>query len=119
MVFKSFGMLFTGKASADDLSGPVGIVDVIGQTYDATIEEGWFTTFMSLSMLVILLSANLGVINLFPLPAIDGGRIVFLIIEAIRGKPISKSKEGLVHFIGMVLLMILMVYILVNDIRKL
>lgn len=119
VVFKSLGMLFTGKVSANDISGPVGIVDIIGQTYDTTINEGWFTTAMSMSMLIIMLSANLGVINLLPFPAIDGGRIVFLIIEAVRGKPISKEKEGIVHFIGMILLIILMVVVLYNDIRKL
>ena len=119
VVFKSLGMLFTGKISTNDISGPVGIVDIIGQTYDSTINDGWFTTTMSMSMLIIMLSANLGVINLLPFPAIDGGRIVFLIIEAVRGKPISKEKEGIVHFIGMILLMILMVLVLYNDIRKL
>lgn len=119
VVFRSLGMMFTGKVTANDIAGPVGIVDIIGQTYDTTITEGFFTTFMSMSMLVIMLSANLGVINLLPFPAIDGGRIVFLIIEAVRGKPISKSKEGIVHFIGMILLFILMALVLYNDLRKL
>lgn len=119
VVVKSLGMLFTGKVSANDISGPVGIVDIIGQTYDTTKTEGFFTTSMSMAMLIIMLSANLGVLNLIPFPALDGGRIVFLIIEAVRGKPISKSKEGIVHFIGMILLMILMVLVLMNDIRKL
>ena len=119
IVVKSLGMLFTGQVSTNDISGPVGIVNIIGQTYESTITDGWFVTFISLSILVIMLSSNLGVINLLPIPAVDGGRIIFLIIEAIRGKPISKSKEGMVHFIGMVILMILMVLILFNDIRNL
>lgn len=119
LVVKSLGMLFTGKVSANDISGPVGIVDIIGQTYDTTIVEGFFTATMSMAMLIIMLSANLGVLNLLPFPALDGGRIVFLLIEAIRGKPVSKEKEGIVHFIGMILLMILMVLVLMNDIRKL
>ena len=67
----------------------------------------------------ILLSANLGVMNLLPIPALDGGRLVFLFIEAVRGKPIDKEKEGMVHMAGMTLLMALMVLVLFNDVRKL
>lgn len=67
----------------------------------------------------VMISANLGVMNLLPIPALDGGRLVFLIIEAIRRKPVPREKEGMVHFIGIVLLMVLMVVIMANDIRKL
>ena len=74
---------------------------------------------LNLLSLTIMLSANLGVMNLLPIPALDGGRLVFLFIEAIRGKPISKEKEGIVHFIGMIALMLLMVFIIFNDIKKL
>ena len=66
-----------------------------------------------------MISASLGVMNLLPIPALDGGRLVFLIIEAIRRKPVPREKEGMVHFIGIVLLMVLMVVIMANDIRKL
>lgn len=66
----------------------------------------------------ILISANLGVMNLLPLPALDGGRLVFLIVEAIRGKKVDPDKEGMVHFIGLMLLMLLMVVVMFNDIRK-
>ena len=66
----------------------------------------------------ILLSANLGVMNLLPLPALDGGRLVFLIVEAIRGKKIPPEKEGMVHFVGIVLLMALMVFVMINDIKR-
>ena len=69
--------------------------------------------------LIVLLSANLGVMNLLPIPALDGGRLVFLIIEAVRGKPIDKEKEGMVHMAGMMLWLALMVLILFNDVRKL
>ncbi|MEG2700072.1 MAG: site-2 protease family protein, partial [Hungatella sp.] len=64
----------------------------------------------------VLLSANLGVMNLLPIPALDGGRLVFLILEAFRGKPIDKEKEGMVHMIGLTLMMGLMVFVLFNDI---
>ena len=66
----------------------------------------------------ILLSANLGVMNLLPIPALDGGNLLFTLIEAVRGKPIDREKEGMVHLIGMVLLMILMVFIFFNDIKN-
>ena len=65
-----------------------------------------------------LLSANLGVMNLLPLPALDGGRLVFLIIEAVRKKPVNRQVEGMVHFAGLMLLMVLMVVVMYNDILK-
>ena len=67
---------------------------------------------------MILLSSNLGVMNLLPLPALDGGRLVFLIIEAIRRKPIRRDLEGMVHFAGLVLLMALMVYVMIHDVQR-
>ena len=66
----------------------------------------------------ILLSANLGVMNLLPLPALDGGRLVFLVIEAIRGKRVAPDKEGMVHFVGMMLLFALMIFVLFNDLNR-
>ena len=68
--------------------------------------------------IAVLLSANLGVFNLLPFPALDGGRLVFLILEAIRGKRIPPEKEGIVHTIGMVFLLILMVFVLMNDLKR-
>ncbi len=78
-----------------------------------------FSILLNLLNFSIMLSANLGVMNLLPIPALDGGRLVFLLIEAIRGKPIDRQKEGMVHFVGLMLLMVLMVYVMFNDIRKL
>lgn len=118
-VFKSFKLLFTGKASVNDLSGPVGIVSAIGDVVEESRADGAFWVFINLVNWGTMISANLGVMNLLPIPALDGGRILFLIIEAIRRKPIPREKEGMIHFIGIVLLMILMVAILFNDIRKL
>lgn len=116
---QSLKFLVTGVVGVNDLSGPVGIVKTIGDTYDASKEVSAFSVVMSMLNIAILLSANLGVMNLLPIPALDGGRLVFLIIEAIRGKRIDPDKEGMVHFIGLVLLMILMVLVMFNDIRKL
>ena len=68
--------------------------------------------------MAILLSANLGVMNLLPLPALDGGRLVFLFVEAIRGKRVPPEKEGYVHLTGIILLMLLMVFVMFNDINR-
>ena len=112
-------MLFTGKIGMDQLSGPVGIVDVVGDTYEANKAYGVSSVIFSLINLSILLSANLGVMNLLPLPALDGGRLVFLFVEAIRGKRVPPEKEGMVHFAGLMLLFGLMIFVLFNDIQRL
>ena len=118
LTLKSIGMLFTGQVGVQDLSGPVGVVDAIGDTYEEVKSEGFVMIVMNMLNMVILLSANLGVMNLLPIPALDGGRLIFLIIEAVRGKPIDREKEGMVHFVGIMLLMGLMVLVMFNDIRK-
>jgi len=115
----SLRMLITGQVGVDQMSGPVGIINTIGETYDASKTEGAFMVFVNMLNIAILLSANLGVMNLLPIPALDGARLVFLIIEAIRRKRIDPDKEGMVHFVGFMLLMALMVFVLVNDIRNL
>jgi regulator of sigma E protease len=118
-VLKSLKMLVTGQVSAQEISGPVGIVDLIGDTYTETKSEGASITILSLMNLAIMLSANLGVMNLLPLPALDGGRIFLYLVEIITRRKIPKDKEGMIHFIGFILLMILMVFLIFNDIRKL
>lgn len=117
-VFKSLGILFSGKGSLDMLSGPVGIVEIIGTTYDASAPLGFSAVMTNMLSIVILLSTNLGVINLLPLPALDGGKFILLIIEAIRGKPIKKKYEGIITMAGAVLIMLLAVVVLVNDVLK-
>ncbi len=116
---ESLRMLVTGKVGLKDLSGPVGIVKVMGDTYDTSQSAGG-TGMAILSMVnfSIFLSANLGIMNLLPLPALDGGRLLFLIIEAIRRKKIDPEKEGMVHFVGLVALMALMILVMFNDIRN-
>ena len=111
LVFKSLGMLFTREASIQDMAGPVGIVQLLGQA----AESGWYTVLN----LCTLLSVNLGVFNLFPIPALDGGRILFILIEWIRGKPVPPEKEGMVHLIGMGLLLILVGVVTFNDVLRL
>lgn len=118
-VFDSFYMMFHGLVSVNDISGPVGIVTTIDETVDQAAPAGPTAVFLTVVQLCILLSANLGVMNLLPIPALDGGRLVFLILEAVRGKPVDKEKEGMVHMAGMMVLLALMVLILLNDVRKL
>lgn len=115
---QSLRLLVTGGVSVNDMSGPVGIVDAIGDSYEETVTLGIGYVIIQMMYICVFLSANLGVMNLLPIPALDGGRLVFLIIEAIRGKKIDQEKEGFVHFIGLVLLLLLMVVIMFNDIRK-
>ena len=115
----SLRLMVTGSVSANDISGPVGIISTIGSTYTESRAISLLAVFANLINISILLTANLGVMNLLPLPALDGGRLVFLIIEAIRGKRIDPDKEGMVHFVGLVLLLGLMVIIMFNDIHKL
>jgi regulator of sigma E protease len=118
IVIYSLGLLVSGGISGDDIAGPVGIVGEISSGYTESVKYGFKSVVATISFYVILLSANLGVMNLLPIPALDGGRIVFILIEAVRGKPIAADKEGFIHFVGYVLLMILMVLILFNDIFK-
>lgn len=116
---ESLKMLITGEVGLDQLSGPVGIVNVVDDTYQQSKGHGAMFVLMKLLNIGILLSANLGVMNLLPLPALDGGRLVFLIVEAIRGKRVPPEKEGIVHGIGMILLLALMVFVMFNDVKRL
>ncbi len=120
VTIESLKMLVTGGVSVNELSGPVGIVGNIAEGTETAKEEyGLLSAFLTALNWVILLSANLGVMNLLPIPALDGGRLVFLIIEAIRRKPMDPNKEGFVHMIGLLLLFALMFVVMANDIRKL
>lgn len=125
-VFSSLKMMFTGSASINDLSGPVGVAgyvddivdEVMEDTKDTGISDTILYLFLNLANFSVLISANLGVMNLLPIPAIDGGKFLFMVIEVIVGKPVDRKKEAIVHLIGMLLLMILMVVIMFNDIKK-
>lgn len=111
LILENLFLLITGQLSIEMLSGPVGI-------YDAT-DQVVKTGFMNFLMWTAMLSINLGIINLVPLPALDGGRLLFVGIEAVRGKPVDPQKEGLVHVIGFALLMLLMIVVTWNDIQRL
>jgi regulator of sigma E protease len=111
MVLTNLGMLITGQVPLEILSGPVGIYDAT----DQVVQSG----FISLIMWTAMLSVNLGIVNLVPLPALDGGRLLFVGIEKLRGKPVPPEKEGIFHFIGFAFLMLLMIVVTWNDIQRL
>lgn len=112
-------MLVGGKVGIQDMSGPVGIVDAVDATYQSSRAAGLKILVLNLMNFAILLTANLGIMNLLPIPALDGGRLVFLFVEAVRRKRIPPEKEGMVHFAGLAVLMVLMVVVMYNDIMRL
>ena len=119
---KSLAMMFQGQVSADDISGPVGIVNTIGETYEASKSDGGFYVWLNMLNISILLSANLGVMNLLPIPALDGGRIFFVLVNAViylfSRRSIPAKYEGYVHTAGFLLLIALMVVVAFHDVWK-
>ena len=105
------GQLFTGKSSVNELTGPVGIVSAIGQQ----AKHG----FIYVANLAALISLNLGIMNMLPFPALDGGRLLFIVINGITGKAVSEELEGKIHLAGMLLLLGLMAYVLLQDVGRL
>lgn len=107
-IFESLKMLFTGNIGIKDLSGPVGISTVVSNT----------TTFANYIYIISAISVSLGVTNLLPIPALDGGKIVLLLIEAIRHKPLKKETEIQIQLIGFSILIALSIIVTYNDIIK-
>ena len=103
--------LFSGNISVNALSGPVGIYSFVGES----VKTGAYAVVM----LIAYLSVNVGVINILPFPAFDGGRIFFLLVEKIKGSPVNQKFENWCHLIGFILLMILIVYVTIQDIIRL
>ena len=115
---KGMKLLITGQVGVEEVSGPVGIADMINDAYEQSKPAGAKIVALTMINLIILFSSALGVMNLLPIPALDGGRICFLVIEKIRGKRIPPEKEGVVHTIGFALLITLMIVVMFNDIRQ-
>ena len=113
LVYRSLWEMVTGKVGVEQMSGPVGIVNEVNNA----VNQGSHSWLYVLNLMA-LLTINLGVFNLLPFPALDGGRLFFMIVELIRRKPIPPEKEGMVHFVGFVALMILMVFVMYNDIMR-
>lgn len=118
-VLVSLKMLFNGQASVKDLSGPVGIVDVISKTVTTSARDGVFYVAVNMMSLSVLLSANLGFVNMLPFPALDGGRFLLLVVEAITKKRLPSKVENIINAVGFCLLILLMIFIMYSDITKL
>ena len=125
--FGALGDLVTGRASMDMITGPIGIVGIIDDNFQATVsradERSALDTFLQLFrsnfMFAGVLSAAIGIFNLLPLPALDGGRFVFLALEGVRNRPMKPETEGTIHFVGFVVLMVFAVFIAYRDVMRL
>jgi regulator of sigma E protease len=109
MILRGIILIIRGKTKAD-VVGPLGIVHLVGEAARVGI--------LNLVYLAAVISINLGLFNLFPIPALDGSRIFFLVVEILRGRPIEPEKEGLIHFVGFTILMILMIFVAYKDIMR-
>lgn len=112
LVWHSLGDIISGEFGISQLSGPIGVTETISDAVQTTNYKG-------LLLILAIITVNLGVFNLLPLPALDGGRIFFMVIELFRGKPINQKVEGIIHTVGMGLLLLLMVVVAYNDIVRL
>lgn len=119
MVWASLFGLVTGQFGFNEVSGPIGMTSAISQAAAEGLKSSFWDALNNLIYIMTIITVNLGVVNLLPLPALDGGRLVFLIIEAIRRKPMNAEKEGWIHAIGMVVLLAFMVIVSVNDVIRL
>ena len=119
MIYASLGGLLTGKFGLKDMSGPIGIASAVTTVASESLSSGFMSAVNSIIYVMMIITVNLGLFNMLPFPALDGGRFVFLIIEAIRGKSVLRKVEAIVNGIGMGLLILLMILITANDIFKL
>ena len=119
MVWYSLAGLVTGKFGLNDMAGPVGAASAIGEVASQGLQQSFGTAVNNILYMMMIITVNLGVVNLLPFPALDGGRLVFLLVEAVRRKPVNPKYEGWVNAAGFVLLMCLMVVITFSDILRL
>ena len=115
---KSLIRLLVGRGSKDDVAGPIGMASAIDDVKDAAAPYGPWVVMLNIFNIAMLLSVNLGVLNMLPLPAIDGGKFMFLLLEALRGKPVPPEKEGIVHLVGFALFALLAIFVMYNDIMR-
>ena len=116
-VVDTLKLMAAGRVSGDDIAGPVRIVTIIDETVEQNLSYGFVTVIMNLFNLTVMFSANLGVMNLIPIPALDGGRLLFILIEMIFRRPVNRKIENAMILTGMALLMTFMAVVLWNDIR--
>lgn len=119
MVWTSFFDLITGKYGVEEISGPVGVTQAIGNSARDVAEGRTGGNASGFLFLIAVITINLGIVNLLPLPALDGGRIVFLLIELVRRKPLKPEYEGYIHLAGFAFLILLMIFVTYKDIVKL
>ena len=119
MVWTSLVGLLTGKYGLNDMAGPIGAAQAIAQSASQGLSVNVKTAINNILLMMTIITVNLGIVNLLPLPALDGGRLVFLLIELIFRKPVPAKYEGWVHAAGFVLLMVLMVVIAFSDVLRL
>lgn len=110
LMFQFLKMLLTGQVKRGDLSGPIGVIHTVGEA----AKYG----FLNVLYIAGFISVNLGFFNLLPLPALDGSRIFFMLLELLRGKPMDPEREGFIHLVGFVLLIVLMVFVTYSDIVR-
>ncbi len=122
LVWRSLGSILKGEYGLNELSGPVGTTEIIADAVDTAVtdavENNSLEGLYGFLMLVILISVNVGLFNLLPLPALDGGRLLFLLIELVIRKPVPQKYEAIVHAIGFVLLILLSIVIAFSDVFK-
>lgn len=118
MVWASLVGMVTGKFGFNDMSGPVGVASAITTVASQGLESSFLDAFNNILYVMMILTINLGIFNLLPIPALDGGRFLFLLIELIRRKPIPQKYEGVIHGVGFVLLMVFMLAVTFNDIVR-
>ena len=116
VVYDSLKMMVTGQVKREDVGGPVRIVGMMGEVYEESAAISGFALFINMLNIVIFLSANLGFMNLLPIPALDGGRLFIMLIEVVTRRRVPEKIEGYIHTAGFVLLMGLMIFIVFNDI---
>ena len=119
LIWMTLGALITGQLGANQLMGPLGTISAIGQGASQGFSYGIIPGIQSLSFLLCLITVNLGIFNLLPVPALDGGRFVFLLLELLRRKPVSAKYEGWVHAAGFALVILLIIFITYGDIVRL
>lgn len=118
MVIESLKGIFTGRFGLNDLAGPVGTAQAISQAAEAGLSKGFGQAVNNILLMIVMITVNLGVVNLLPVPALDGGRLLFLIWEGVTRKPVPQKYESYVHVAGFVLLIGLMVVTTLNDILR-
>lgn len=118
MTVVGLGQFFTAQVSMDDVAGPIGLTTVVGEVYDESASQGFWVLVINMLNITALLSANLCVMNLLPIPALDGGKIFVYLIEILRRRPIAPEKEGVINLIGFVIIMGFGLIVAFHDVFK-